>query len=392
MAGIAEESAADDLPPLRSQAVARSLDGARARAEERQRFLDATTELILDKGGLDFTVQDVVERSSQSLRSFYQFFDGKQHLLLAVYEDAIRGAAGELAKVLDPIDDPLERLRTAIVTIYEWSEQGPQPATPSPHLTVRAMASFVFELMTTDRDAIASATQPLFALVYDALCAPVEAGAVTADNPRRSGPSSCRPPCSTRSARPPPAARPTVTPGGGPVATATTRLVGLTRSAAACRTDRIVVLPVIHPAVAAQERGAAPGEPPAVDGAVEHVVVPGKAHVVGALIDEQVVLRPGRGVAVDVDQGRVHDELAAWCGVEEGRELRHRVVGAERVVDPVGDEQVDQGGHLVAAEVLGVPRGEVLQGQLILDGDGHRCSSGRGRTAWTTVLGAARRP
>ena len=82
----------------RERAVARSLDSARSRAEERvQRFLDATVELIRENGGLDFTVQDVVGRSNQSLRSFYQFFDGKQHLLLAVYEASMQAASNTLA-------------------------------------------------------------------------------------------------------------------------------------------------------------------------------------------------------------------------------------------------------------------------------------------------------
>lgn len=178
MADIADDTAAE-LPPLRSQAVARSLDGARARAEHRvQRFLDAATELILEKGGLDFTVQDVVERSTQSLRSFYQFFDGKQHLLLAVYEDSIRAAATELDRLLSEVDDPLERFHTAVVTVYEWSEQEPSAATPSPHLTVRSMAAFVFELMMTDRDAVIGATAPLYGCVLDALTGAVEAGVI----------------------------------------------------------------------------------------------------------------------------------------------------------------------------------------------------------------------
>jgi AcrR family transcriptional regulator len=152
---MADEAAASELSPLRDQAVSRSLDGARVRAEQRvQRFLDAATELILEKRGLDFTVQDVVERSTQSLRSFYQFFDGKQHLLLAVYEDAIRAAGEELGRILDDIDNPLERLHVAIVTIYDWSAQEVAAGSPSPHLTVRAMAAFVFDLMTTDRDAV----------------------------------------------------------------------------------------------------------------------------------------------------------------------------------------------------------------------------------------------
>ena len=40
--------------------------------------------------GKDFTVQDVVERCGQSLRSFYQYFAGYHELLLALFEESAR--------------------------------------------------------------------------------------------------------------------------------------------------------------------------------------------------------------------------------------------------------------------------------------------------------------
>ena len=65
--------------------MARSLDSARLRAESRvQRFLDAAIELFNSRSGKDFTVQEVVELSGQSLHSFYQYFGGKHELLLAL--------------------------------------------------------------------------------------------------------------------------------------------------------------------------------------------------------------------------------------------------------------------------------------------------------------------
>ena len=82
----------------RELAVARSLDPARARAENRvQRFLDAAMQLMQDGEGNDFTVQEVVERSGQSLRSFYQYFAGKYELLLALFEEAVRKTAADLS-------------------------------------------------------------------------------------------------------------------------------------------------------------------------------------------------------------------------------------------------------------------------------------------------------
>ena len=78
----------------REQAVSRSLDTARVRAEVRvQRFLDAATELFNSSPVKEFTVQEVVERSGQSLRSFYQYFGGKHDLLLALFEESVQATA-----------------------------------------------------------------------------------------------------------------------------------------------------------------------------------------------------------------------------------------------------------------------------------------------------------
>ena len=172
--------------PWRSRAVARSLDGARSRAEERvQRFLDAAVELIAEKGGLDFTVQDVVERSNQSLRSFYQFFDGKQHLLLAVYEESMHSAAQRLAETLSDESDPLERVHKFVVTLYEWSEREPVDEPPAPHLTVRAMADFVFGLLASNRDQAAAASAPLYEVLLGLLNDANDAGALSITDTRR---------------------------------------------------------------------------------------------------------------------------------------------------------------------------------------------------------------
>lgn len=173
--------------PWRERAVARSLDGARSRAEERvQRFLDATVELIRENGGLDFTVQDVVGRSNQSLRSFYQFFDGKQHLLLAVYEGSMQAASISLAEMLEPEADPLERLHLFVTTLYKWSVADPIEAPPAPHLAVRSMADFLLGLLATDREQATSASAPLFGLLLSLIEDAIESGVLTLANPRRS--------------------------------------------------------------------------------------------------------------------------------------------------------------------------------------------------------------
>src|SRR5690554_1241345 len=96
----------------RDLAVARSLDPARARAEKRvQGFLDAASELLSNPDTKDFTVHEVVEKSGQSLRSFYQYFAGKYELMLALFEESMNFMADHLSTAVSGSDDPVELLR-----------------------------------------------------------------------------------------------------------------------------------------------------------------------------------------------------------------------------------------------------------------------------------------
>ena len=159
----------------REQAVARSLDPARARAEKRvQRFLDAATELMASSPDREFTVQEVVERSGQSLRSFYQYFAGKHELLLALFEEAVRGTAVHLEGVIAGEDDPLERLRLFADAYYRAC----RPANIKSNSANSAMAEFAQQLLTKQPRAAAQAFAPLAALCEQLLDEAAEAGAI----------------------------------------------------------------------------------------------------------------------------------------------------------------------------------------------------------------------
>ena len=86
-----------------------------------QRFLDAAQTIITEKGNTDFTVQEVVDRSRQSLRSFYQHFDGKHELLLALFEDALRRATDQIRAAASGQSDPLDRLMVAVQLLLKLS-------------------------------------------------------------------------------------------------------------------------------------------------------------------------------------------------------------------------------------------------------------------------------
>src|SRR4029079_18924314 len=110
-------------PAWRERAVSRSLNAARSRAEVRvQRFLDAAFALIDEKGTTEFTIQEVIDRSEQSLRGFYQHFDSKDELLLALFEETVTEATADLQRTVDRHDDPVVRLRAFTIRLHEWCD------------------------------------------------------------------------------------------------------------------------------------------------------------------------------------------------------------------------------------------------------------------------------
>src|SRR6185437_12680568 len=101
-------------PAWKQRAVERSIKTAKLRAAQRvQRFLDAAQAIIIEKGSTDFTVQEVVDRSRQSLRSFYLQFDGKHELLLALFEDALSRSSDQIRAATANHTDPIELMEAA---------------------------------------------------------------------------------------------------------------------------------------------------------------------------------------------------------------------------------------------------------------------------------------
>ena len=171
---------ATDEQPLaatrRELAVARALDSARSRAENRvELFLDAARDLM-NTNATDFTVQEVVERSGQSLRTFYQYFAGKYELLLALFEESIEGAAAELEIVVAEHDDPIERLHAFCVAYHgmcRTNAPGEPPTGPAP-----ALVEFAQQLLTSHPKEAAHAFEPMVELLRRLLEEAEAAGAL----------------------------------------------------------------------------------------------------------------------------------------------------------------------------------------------------------------------
>jgi AcrR family transcriptional regulator len=170
----------------RDLAVARSLDSARMRAETRvQRFLDAAVELMNASPGKEFTVQEVVERSGQSLRSFYQYFAGKHELLLALFEESVRSTAQHLRECITEEDDPMDRLHRFVVEYYRLCRPAARTRSAKKYPII-GMAEFAQQLLTEHPKEASTAFVPLVSLFEELLHDATGAGSVRDDlHPRR---------------------------------------------------------------------------------------------------------------------------------------------------------------------------------------------------------------
>jgi AcrR family transcriptional regulator len=183
VAAVDDDGAVDE-PAWRQRAVSRSLHAARSRAEQRvQRYLDAAFELIDEKGSTEFTIQEVIDRSKQSLRGFYQYFDGKDELLLALFEETVREAADDLRSVIESESEPLDRLRAFTVRLHEWCDPGEARKRGSHNR--RPISEFSVQLAVTHPGRVTAAMAPISAMMLEVLDEAAAAGAIATRDTRR---------------------------------------------------------------------------------------------------------------------------------------------------------------------------------------------------------------
>jgi len=172
-------------PAWRERAVSRSVNAARSRAEQRvQRFLEAAFELIDEKGTTEFTIQEVTERSKQSLRSFYEYFDSKDELVLALFEETIRDAGDDIRGAVAAETDPLARLRTFAIRLHEWCDPGEAPRKRGAHHR-RAISEMSLRLAGDHSERVLAALTPISHQLLKLVDAAQGAGAIHVADTRR---------------------------------------------------------------------------------------------------------------------------------------------------------------------------------------------------------------
>ena len=166
---------ADDAEPLadwHQRVVRRSLKAATKRSIDRGSNLIAAAATLLERSNGDgFTVQDVADEAGQSLRTLYQYFESKDDLLLAVFEEAMLTYARMIEKSVSGLTDPLERLGGALIASVRMSEVSGAGVD-------RGLARLRLRLSEVEPELVARSQAPVTSFVRDLVAAAAEAGQI----------------------------------------------------------------------------------------------------------------------------------------------------------------------------------------------------------------------
>lgn len=175
------ENASSDLSDLSSweqRMLERSLDSARIQALARSgEFVHAALALLEEEGSVDFTVQDVVQRSGGSLRRFYQLFSSKDDLVLALFEELITQLVEHIPASVQAGAPPLDRLEICVRTVWDFVRGEDAP----PAKIVRSMAALHNQLAASRPDGLRLAWDPLRQLISGIIADGVADGSIRSD-------------------------------------------------------------------------------------------------------------------------------------------------------------------------------------------------------------------
>ncbi len=157
--------------------VGRSLRTARKRSIDRGSSLIRAAATLLERSGGDgFTVQDVADEAGQSLRTLYQYFEGKDDLLLAVFEEAMRTYARMIRDAIVDLSDPLDRLAGATIAALrmpEFSGTG----------VGRGLTRLRLKLGEVEPELVARSQEPVTALMKDLVVDAASSGRIRVSDP-----------------------------------------------------------------------------------------------------------------------------------------------------------------------------------------------------------------
>jgi AcrR family transcriptional regulator len=181
-----------DAPPSERPArweersASRVLETSRDHVLERSRKIVEAAYELLEKEGLEgLTIRSVLNRTGLSRRAFYERFEGKDDLVLAVFEHTIRMAASALNELVRTTADPMERMRVIVTSIVLGNITMAGPDGAESNRRAAALSREHLRLAESRPADLQVALSPLLAVITQQLADGMKAGAIRIDDPER---------------------------------------------------------------------------------------------------------------------------------------------------------------------------------------------------------------
>jgi TetR/AcrR family transcriptional regulator len=155
----------------RSPVVQRS----RTRGVEQATAIVHAARRLIVLNGPNFTTQELIKEAGIALQTFYRYFPGKDHLILAVIADLVEEFCDQFAAAAQAIADPVDRLRSyvdGVIGSIDQNEGGP-----------RFITAEHWRLQGLYPEEIALATRPFTDLLLEDIRAGTELGFLHPDDP-----------------------------------------------------------------------------------------------------------------------------------------------------------------------------------------------------------------
>lgn len=139
-------------------------DGPEGERSRTRALLDAAYDLLDEQGLEGLTIRAVLSRTGLARRAFYERFEGKDDLVLAVFDSSLREAARQFGEMTEKCASPVEALRMIVNSIvvgqlgYEGS---------SGHRRSAALSREHMRLAQTRPADLQSAVAPLVDLIAE---------------------------------------------------------------------------------------------------------------------------------------------------------------------------------------------------------------------------------
>lgn len=149
---------------------------------DRTRLLIEAAHDLLDEGGLEgLTIRAVLSRTGLARRAFYERFQSKDDLVLAVFDASLRAAALQFRDISSRADNPVEALQVIVSGIVVG--QLGQTRSSGAHLRSAALSREHLRLAQSRPAELQAALQPLLDLIAGHVAEGIEQGLLLQADP-----------------------------------------------------------------------------------------------------------------------------------------------------------------------------------------------------------------